>query len=130
MKTPIKRQPDPKELMAKSEAKKKFAATQEKIGNAQIKNKVKEGSMGQYGKIDQMKQVPVGQQRLKIAKDMRLSAKLDSLQSVRIKNKQELDNKVKLAEKLYKSNPTKSFSNAVEIAKKKRAEANKIKPKK
>ena len=127
----MKRQPDPKELMAKSEAKKKNAAVQEWIGRGQIRNKVKEGSMGsdlKYGGTG--KQIPVGKQRLAIAKDMRMSAKLDSLQSVRVKNKQELDNKVKIAEQLYKSNPTKSFSNAVDIAKKKRAEANKIKPKK
>ena len=91
----MKKQPDPKELMARSEAKKKFAATQEKIGNAQVKKKVKEGSMGSVGPIDKMKQVPVGQQRLKIAKDLRFSAKLDSLQSVRVKNKQELSKKVK-----------------------------------
>jgi lipopolysaccharide biosynthesis glycosyltransferase len=84
-KTMKKSQPNPKSLMASSESKKRFAAEQEKIGKAQIKNKVKEGSMGydlRYGGT-----IPVGKQRLKLAKDMMLSAKLDSLQSVRMSKK-------------------------------------------
>jgi hypothetical protein len=88
MKKVTKKQPDPKKLMQSSESKKKMAAKQEMIGKAQIKNKTKEGSMGsdlRFGGTGSP--LPVGRERLKIAKDMRLSSKLDSLQSVRVSNK-------------------------------------------
>lgn len=127
----MKKQPDPKELMKRSEEKKKMAAQQERLGKAQVKNKVKPGSTGIIMSRERLgENVPVGAERLKIAKDMRLSSKLDSLQSVRVKNKMELDDKVKTAEKLYKNNPSKVYSDAVASAKAKRAAANKIKPKK
>lgn len=126
----MKKQPNPKELMARSEAKKKMAYDQESIGKAQIKNKVDSKTIKKDGREYKVASpYPVGKERLKIAKDMRLSAKLDSLQSVRVKNKQELDDKIKIAEKLYKSNPTKSFSDAVKVAKSQRLDANKIKKK-
>jgi hypothetical protein len=83
-----KSQPNPKALMAMSESKKRMAAQQEKLGKTQIKNKVKEGSMGsdlKYGGTGSP--IPVGKQRLKLSKDMMLSAKLDSLQSVRMSKK-------------------------------------------
>jgi len=124
------KQPNPKDLMNRSEAKKKMALKQEQLGKGQIKNKVKPGQTGvSMYKGTLGTQLPVGGERLKIAKDMRLSSKLDSMQSVRIKNKQDLDDKIKIAEKLYKSNPTKTFSDAVKVAKNKRLEANKIKKK-
>jgi hypothetical protein len=93
MKTPKKKQPDPKKLMQSSESKKKMAEKQEMLGKAQIKNKVKPaepnaGLSAYTGKIKDIGvKVPVGKERLKLAKDMRLSAKLDSLQSVRVSNK-------------------------------------------
>lgn len=131
MKTSMKTsQPSPKELMARSEAKKKMAYEQERLGKEQIKNKVKLGQTGTSKYKETLGQpLPVGAERLKIAKDMRLSSKLDSLQSVRMNKKQDLDDKIKIAEKLYKSNPTKSFRDGVERAKSQRLDANKIKKK-
>ena len=94
MKTVKNKQPDPKKLMQSSESKKKAAAEQERLGKAQIKNKVKPGQTGfSWYKGSVGKPLPVGKERLKLAKDMRLSAKLDSLQSVRVSNK--LKNKKK-----------------------------------
>jgi hypothetical protein len=52
-----------------------------KIGEAQIKNKVKDGGYFDGNKI------PVGQQRIDIANKMLQSAKQDSTQSVRLRNK-------------------------------------------
>jgi hypothetical protein len=66
-----------KDLMRLSESKKRAAYDQQSIGEGQIKNKVKEGNS----------YYPVGKERLKIANDMRLSAKLDSLQAVRLRKK-------------------------------------------
>lgn len=76
-----------KQLMERSESKKKAAAQQESLGKAQIKNKVKEGSMGDIAPhtkrmSDVGKPMPVGKQRLNIAKDMRKSASRDSMDSV------------------------------------------------
>lgn len=83
-----KSQPNPKSLMASSESKKRFAAEQEKIGKAQIKNKVDSKTIKKDGKEYKVTSpYPVGAERLKIAKDMMLSAKLDSLQSVRMSKK-------------------------------------------
>ena len=76
------KQPNPKQLMRSSESKKRSAFDQESLGKAQIKNKVKPNSQEYKGNV-----IPVGKERLKIAKDMRLSAKLDSLQSVRMSKK-------------------------------------------
>ena len=73
MKASMKKQPDPKKLMESSERKKKAAAMQESLGKAQMKNKVKSSSSI----------YPVGKERMDIAKNMRMSAKLDSLASVR-----------------------------------------------
>jgi hypothetical protein len=88
MKKIIKKQPDPKKLMQSSESKKKAAADQEYLGKAQIKNKVKSGQAGTSKYKENFGEpYPVGKERLKIAKDMRLSAKLDSLQAVRVANK-------------------------------------------
>jgi hypothetical protein len=78
-----------KALMERSERKKDAARTQERIGNAQIKNKVKEGSMGSLHRYtkrmeDVGSQIPVGKQRLDIAKRLRSEATRDSLASVRM----------------------------------------------
>lgn len=78
-----------KELMERSNDRKRFAATQEEIGRAQIKNKVKEGSMGSIAPFtkkmgDVGKPIPVGQQRLDIAKKYREMAKKDSLEAVNL----------------------------------------------
>lgn len=77
------------QLMKSSESKKKTAAQQEALGKAQIKNKVKPeqtGSLGQWtGKIkDAGVKVPVGQERLDIAKKMRTEASQDSLKAVKM----------------------------------------------
>jgi len=77
------------ELMKSSESKKRSADQQEDLGNAQIKNKVKEGqtgTLGQWtGKIrDAGVKVPVGKERLEIARKMREEATQDSLEAVRI----------------------------------------------
>ena len=76
-------------LMKSSEAKKKAAAEQEALGKAQIKNNVKQGSMGSiapYTKkmADVGKPIPVGQQRLDIAKKLRAEASQDSLRAVKM----------------------------------------------
>lgn len=75
--------------MERSERKKKAAAQQESLGKAQIKNKVKTGqtgTLGQYtGKIkDAGVKIPVGQERLDIAKKMRKEATTDSLAAVKM----------------------------------------------
>lgn len=84
---------DPKkkaeQLMKSSEVKKKAAAQQETLGKAQIKNKVKEGSMGSIAPYtkkmgDIGKPIPVGQQRLDIAKKLRQEASKDSLKAVKM----------------------------------------------
>ena len=49
---------------------------QKRLGEAQIKNKVKKGSMVYRGDI-----LPVGKERLKIAKRLKMEATKDSLQS-------------------------------------------------
>jgi hypothetical protein len=78
-----KQQPDPKkkakQLMKKSDALKWTAAQQESLGKGQIKNKVKEGSMQYMGNT-----LPVGKQRLEIAKKMRAEASSDSLKAVKM----------------------------------------------
>jgi hypothetical protein len=66
-----------KDLMRSSESKKRSAYDQQSIGEGQIRNKVKTASS----------YYPVGKERLKIANDMRMSAKLDSLQAVRLRKK-------------------------------------------
>lgn len=75
--------PDPKkkakELMKRSESLKKDAAQQESMGKAQIKNKVRPGSMVDRGNV-----LPVGKERLDIAKNMRRKASSDSLRAVKM----------------------------------------------
>lgn len=73
-----------RELMKRSNERKIFANQQEEFGKAQIKNQVKPGSMGgSWGrKLSDMSDLPVGQQRLDIAKKYRDMAKKDSLESV------------------------------------------------
>ena len=75
--------PDPKkkakQLMKRSESLKDMAAQQESMGKAQIKNKVKEGSMEYYGS-----KLPVGKERIAIAKEMRKEASSDSLRAVKM----------------------------------------------
>jgi len=66
-----------KQLMKRSESKKKMASEQDYLGKAQIKNKVKPGSMMYEGSV-----LPVGKERLQIAKDMRKQASKDSLDSI------------------------------------------------
>ena len=68
-----------KELMRSSESKKKSAYDQESIGKAQIKNKVKPNSMAYQGNT-----LPVGQERIDIAKKMRKEASQDSLKAVKM----------------------------------------------
>lgn len=77
-------------LMNEYGKKMKMANTQEAIGKAQIKNKVKEGSMTNpgYGDIRSAGAIlPVGKQRLEIANKLRASAKQDSVNAVKLKNK-------------------------------------------
>ena len=76
-------------LMKSSESKKKSAAQQEALGRAQIKNKVKEGSMGSIAPYtkkmgDVGKPMPVGKQRVDIAQKMRADASQDSLKAVKL----------------------------------------------
>lgn len=75
--------PDPKkkakELMKRSESLKNYAAQQESMGKAQIKNKVRPGSMVDRGNV-----LPVGKERLDIAKNMRRKASSDSLRAVKM----------------------------------------------
>ena len=75
-----------KELMRRSNERKEFANQQEEFGKAQIKNKVKPGSTGgSWGrKLYDMDDLPVGQQRLDIAKKYRDMAKKDSLEAVKL----------------------------------------------
>ena len=68
-----------KELMSSSESKKKAAYEQESLGKAQIKNKVKPNSMIYQGNV-----LPVGQERIDIAKKMRKEASQDSLKAVKL----------------------------------------------
>ena len=75
-KTPKQKAAD---LMRSSNANKLAAYEQEKIGKAQIKNNVKPNTMVYQGNV-----LPVGQERIDIAKGMRTQATKDSLQSVRI----------------------------------------------
>ena len=85
-------QPDPKRkkkaeaLMKRSNDSKNFAAEQERLGKAQIKNKVKPGQTGVWkGSLEDLgKPLPVGAERLAIAKKARQSATKDSLQAVRM----------------------------------------------
>jgi len=79
-----KLQPNPKSLMASSESKKRMALEQERLGKSQIKNKVKSGQTGTSKYKETLgTPYPVGKERMDIAKNMRMSAKLDSLASVR-----------------------------------------------
>lgn len=76
-------------LMNRSNRLKSIASQQEGLGKAQIKNNVKPGqtgTLGQFtGKIrDAGKPIPVGQQRLDIAKKLRQEASRDSLRAVKI----------------------------------------------
>jgi len=78
-----------KELMRRSYDRKEFAAAQEAMGKADIKNKVQPGSrgysyVGPFGKLSESTEIPVGQQRLDIAKKYRDMAKKDSLESVKL----------------------------------------------
>lgn len=75
-------------LMNEADSKKRQAKTQERLGNIQIKNKVKPnqtGTLGDYtGKIrDAGKKVPVGKERLDIAKKLRKDATADSMMAVK-----------------------------------------------
>ena len=77
------------QLMKRSESLKHAAYDQEKMGKAQIKNKVKEGSTGSIAPFtrkwsDVGVPMPVGQQRLDIAKKMRADASRDSLKAVKL----------------------------------------------
>lgn len=75
-----------KELMRRSNERKRFAAEQEEFGKAQIKNKVKPGSTGYSwdNKLADRTLLPVGQERLDIAKKYRDMAKKDSLEAVNL----------------------------------------------
>jgi hypothetical protein len=69
--------------MRESNSKKKFAAEQEQLGMAQIKNKVDSKTIkkgGQEYKV--ISRYPVGKERLDIAKNMRKEATRDSLAAV------------------------------------------------
>lgn len=73
-------------LKSESLRKKTFAAEQEFIGNAQIKNKVKPGQTGVSLYKETLGQpYPVGQQRLDIAKKYREEASKDSTNAARYK---------------------------------------------
>ena len=77
------------QLMKRSESLKNAAYDQEKIGRAQIKNKVKEGSMGSIAPYtrklsDVGAPIPVGRQRVAIAQKMRADASRDSLKAVKL----------------------------------------------
>lgn len=77
-------------LMNEYGKKMKMANSQEAIGKAQIRNKVKEGSMTNpgYGDIRSAGAIlPVGKQRIEIANKLRASAKQDSVNAVKLKNK-------------------------------------------
>jgi hypothetical protein len=78
-----------KELMRRSYERKDFAAAQEAMGKRDIKENVKPGSRGySYGgpfsKLKDDTEIPVGQQRLDIAKKYRDMAKKDSLDAVKL----------------------------------------------
>lgn len=70
------------ELMRQAEEKKRFATEQERIGKAQLKNNAKPGSFGSIGDgLKNIKQIPVGQERMDIARKLRLEASQDSLKA-------------------------------------------------
>jgi hypothetical protein len=78
-----------RELMKRSERRKEFADAQEAMGKRDIKENVKPGSRGYsyegpFGKLSNMTEIPVGQQRLDIAKKYRDMAKKDSLEAVKL----------------------------------------------
>ena len=73
-------------LKSESLRKKSFAATQESLGKAQIKNKVKPGQTGVSLYKETLGQpYPVGKQRLDIAKKYREEASKDSTNSAKYK---------------------------------------------
>lgn len=73
-------------LMSKSYAKKDFASTQERLGKAQIANKVKPGQTGTSKEFKTLgKPYPVGKERVDIANKAKQSAKVDSLKSVSLR---------------------------------------------
>ena len=77
-------------LMNEYGKKMRMANDQEYLGKAQIRNKVKEGSMRNpgYGDIGSAGAIlPVGKQRIEIANKLRASAKQDSINAVKAKNK-------------------------------------------
>jgi len=67
-------------LMRSSDSKKEMAYAQERIGKGQIKHKVRPGSQVSGGNV-----LPVGQERIDIAKKMRAEATKDSLQAVSLR---------------------------------------------
>lgn len=70
-------------LMRSSESKKKAAFEQERLGKAQIKNKVDSKTIKKGGQeYKSTSQYPVGKERLDIAKNMRKEATKDSLAAV------------------------------------------------
>lgn len=75
-----------KELMERSYDRKRMAYEQEEIGKAQIKNKVKRGSMGHWmgEEFGNPTMIPVGQEMLNLAKKNRDMAKKDSLEAVNL----------------------------------------------
>lgn len=71
-------------LMRSSESKKRMAFEQERLGMAQIKNKVKPGQTGTSKYKGSLgTPYPVGKERLDIAKNMRKEATKDSLAAVK-----------------------------------------------
>jgi hypothetical protein len=77
---------DPKKkarkLMERSNKLKSMAAQQEQIGNAQIKNNAKGPMRNPYNPTEYL---PVGKERLEIARKMREEAKRDSTESERVR---------------------------------------------
>jgi hypothetical protein len=71
-------------LMRSSESKKKMAFEQERLGMAQIKNKVDSKTIKKGGQEYKLtSQYPIGKERLDIAKNMRKEATRDSLAAVK-----------------------------------------------
>lgn len=73
------------QLMESARKKKSAAYAQERMGREQIKNKVKPGSMTAYWTTEMIgKKLPVGQERIDIAKRLRAEATRDSLNAVKL----------------------------------------------
>jgi hypothetical protein len=84
MQPPTKKPVNSDSLMAESNRKKAIAIQQERLGMAQIKNKVKSGQTGTSKYKGSLgTPLPVGKERLDIAKNMRKEATRDSLAAVK-----------------------------------------------